>query len=144
MRADHYVAALDPGALARALRGAEDLSSRMAELDARSRVPPDAGCVHIRRKDHLRRPDGARHAGRAGCLLVRAEGSYWKAPMSLGTGKTREIPSVAFAIPDAPGILYGKPAHACTREEIVEEILVQSQTGAWRAPRVSHRGRADD
>ncbi len=146
VRADHYVAALDPGALVRVLRGAEDLSSRMAELDARSRVLQMQVAFTFDEKiiyegqTVLAMPDAP------WCLLVRAEGSYWKAPMSLGTGKTREILSAAFAIPDAPGILYGKPAHACTREEIVEEIWAQFKQarGVLRAFRTEDGRTIDD
>lgn len=145
VRADHYVTALDPGALAKLLRGADDLAGRMAELDARSKVLQmqvaftfDEKIVYDGQTIFVL-PDAPWG------LLVRAEGSYWKEAMSLGACKTREVLSAAFAVPDVPGILYGKPAHACTREQIVEEIWAQlgQATGALRAFRTED-GRSID
>ena len=48
--------------------------------------------------------------------------------------------------PGRPGILYGKPAHACTREEIVEEIWAQFKQarGVLRAFRTEEGRTIDD
>ena len=107
----------------------------MAELDARSRVLQMQVAFTFDEKIIYEGQTVFVMPDAPWGLLVRAEGSHWRDTMSLGSGKTREVLSAAFAVPDAPGILYGKPAHACTREEIVEEVWAQFKQahGALRA-----------
>ena len=145
VRADHYVAALDPGALARVLRGAEDLSSRMAELDARSRVLQIQVAFTFDEKiiyegqTVLAMPDAPWR------LLVRAEGST-KGANELRLGKTREIPLGGVRDPGRPRDPVWQARPRLTREEIVQEIWAQFKQarGVLRAFRTEDGRTIDD
>ena len=61
-------------------------------------------------------------------LTALTQGQFWAdrvIPRDYGDGEVKDILSVDISDWDAPGILYGKPAKECTREEIAAEVLAQ-------------------
>lgn len=57
------------------------------------------------------------------------QSKFWDAPFAetWGDGEARESLSVVISDWDTPGILYGKPAHKCTRGEVAREVWAQMQ-----------------
>jgi uncharacterized protein with NAD-binding domain and iron-sulfur cluster len=62
-------------------------------------------------------------------LASISQSRFWAAPFAAtwGDGGVQESLSVVVSDWDAPGVLYGKPARACTREEVAREVLAQMQ-----------------
>ncbi|KRB76059.1 FAD-dependent oxidoreductase [Nocardioides sp. Root190] len=61
-------------------------------------------------------------------LTALTQGAFWEDRVisrDYGDGEVVDILSVDISNWDAPGILYGKPAKECTRQEIAEEVLAQ-------------------
>ena len=57
-----------------------------------------------------------------------SQGQFWSRDLSTyGNGTVRDILSCDVSNWDAPGVLYGKPARACTEDEILAETWVQMQ-----------------
>lgn len=61
-------------------------------------------------------------------LTALTQGQFWadrQIPRDYGDGEVVDILSVDISNWDAPGILYGRTAKECTREEIAAEVLAQ-------------------
>ncbi|TQK70551.1 FAD-dependent oxidoreductase [Nocardioides sp. SLBN-35] len=61
-------------------------------------------------------------------LTALTQGQFWAdrvVSRDYGDGEVVDILSVDVSNWDAPGILYGKPAKECTRQEIADEVLAQ-------------------
>jgi uncharacterized protein with NAD-binding domain and iron-sulfur cluster len=59
-------------------------------------------------------------------LTSVSQGQFWNRDLSTyGTGAVRDIVSVDVSNWDAPGIVFGKPARQCTKDEIFKEIWEQ-------------------
>ncbi|MFW6866100.1 hydroxysqualene dehydroxylase [Nocardioides sp. CPCC 206347] len=61
-------------------------------------------------------------------LTALTQGQFWADRMisrDYGDGDIVDVLSVDISNWDAPGILYGKPAKQCTRQEIADEVLAQ-------------------
>jgi len=55
-----------------------------------------------------------------------SQGQFWSRDLSTyGNGAVRDIISADVSNWDAPGILYGKPARQCTKEQIFNEVWTQ-------------------
>jgi uncharacterized protein with NAD-binding domain and iron-sulfur cluster len=62
-------------------------------------------------------------------LTSISQGQFWNRDLSTyGGGAVRDIMSVDVSNWDTPGVLYGKTARQCTREEILDEIWQQMKT----------------
>ncbi len=64
-------------------------------------------------------------------LTALTQGQFWEDrefAEDYGDGEAVDCLSVDISNWDAPGILYGKPAKACTREEIAKEVWAQIKT----------------
>lgn len=61
------------------------------------------------------------------CLTSVSQAQFWPgyAWDETGNGEAREAFSVIASDWDAPGVLFGKPAKECTRQQIFEEVLAQ-------------------
>lgn len=58
-----------------------------------------------------------------------SQGQFWKRNLSAyGDGQVADIVSVAIADWTTPGILYGKTARECTRDEIAREVWAQMKS----------------
>ena len=61
-------------------------------------------------------------------LTSISQGQFWNRDLSAyGNGAVRDVLSVDVSNWDAPGILYGKTARQCTRDEIFAEVWAQMQ-----------------
>lgn len=62
-------------------------------------------------------------------LASISQSKFWRAPFAetWGDGQARESLSVVISDWDTPGLLYGKPARSCTREEVAREVWAQMQ-----------------
>ena len=59
-------------------------------------------------------------------LTSISQGQFWNRDLSTyGNGTVRDVLSVDVSNWDAPGILYGKPAKQCTKQEIFTEVWEQ-------------------
>ena len=59
-------------------------------------------------------------------LTSVSQGQFWNRDLSTyGNGAVRDVVSVDVSNWDAPGILFGKPARQCTKDEIFKEIWEQ-------------------
>ena len=59
-------------------------------------------------------------------LTSVSQGQFWKkAPTSYGDGTAKDVLSVDISNWDDPGILYGRPAKQCTKDEILDEVWAQ-------------------
>jgi uncharacterized protein with NAD-binding domain and iron-sulfur cluster len=59
-------------------------------------------------------------------LTSVSQGQFWKkAPTNYGNGTAKDILSVDISNWDDPGILYGRPAKQCTKDEILNEVWAQ-------------------
>lgn len=80
------------------------------------------------------------YVGEPWALTSINQASFWKRDFaaSYGDGLARDCLSVDVSNWDAPGILYGKTARQCTRQEIVNEVVAQIRhalpDGASRLP----------
>ncbi|MER6712047.1 FAD-dependent oxidoreductase [Streptomyces sp. NPDC006129] len=130
--ADHYVSALPVEharrTWGRALRAADP---QLARCDA---LQTDwmTGVMF-----YLRTPTPVVH-GHINCLdspwSVTAVGQaqFWDGrdfPRDYGDGRARDCLSAIISEWDKPGILYGKPAKECTKEEVVAELWAQLKDG---------------
>jgi uncharacterized protein with NAD-binding domain and iron-sulfur cluster len=62
-------------------------------------------------------------------LTSISQGQFWSRDLgTYGNGQVRDIISVDVSNWDAPGVLYGKPARQCTREQIFNEVWAQMKT----------------
>ncbi|MEU7137511.1 FAD-dependent oxidoreductase [Streptomyces sp. NPDC046261] len=61
------------------------------------------------------------------CLVSVSQGQFWREDFARtwGDGQVRDCLSVDINNWDAPGLLYGKPARRCTRQEIAREVWAQ-------------------
>ncbi len=67
-------------------------------------------------------------------LSALNQGQFWKSrdlARDYGDGTVRDILSVDISDWNTPGILYGKPAMDCTREQIAAETWAQIQAGLY-------------
>ncbi|MFJ5261582.1 FAD-dependent oxidoreductase [Streptomyces sp. NPDC088387] len=130
--ADHYVCALPVehalGTWGPALRAADPQLARCAAL----RTDWMTGVMF-----YLRTPTPVVH-GHVNCLdspwAVTAVGQaqFWDGrdfARDYGDGRARDCLSAIISEWDKPGILYGKPARACTQEEVVAELWAQLKDG---------------
>lgn len=71
-------------------------------------------------------------------LASISQSQFWRAPFAdtWGDGQAHESLSVVISDWDTPGLLYGKPAHACTREEVAREVWAQMQAHLNKAGEV--------
>ena len=62
-------------------------------------------------------------------LASISQSKLWRAPFAdtWGDGRAQESLSVVISDWDTPGILFGKPARACTRDEVAREVWAQMQ-----------------
>jgi uncharacterized protein with NAD-binding domain and iron-sulfur cluster len=59
-------------------------------------------------------------------LTSVSQGQFWKrSPTNYGDGTAKDVLSVDISNWDDPGILYGRPAKQCTRDEILDEVWAQ-------------------
>lgn len=61
-------------------------------------------------------------------LTALTQGQFWEdrtISRDYGNGEVVDVLSVDISNWDAPGVLYGKPAKQCTRQEIADEVLAQ-------------------
>lgn len=59
-------------------------------------------------------------------LTSVSQGQFWSRDLSTyGDGTVRDVLSVDVSNWDSPGVLYGKPARACTEQQILDEVWVQ-------------------
>ncbi|MCX6400085.1 MAG: FAD-dependent oxidoreductase [Propionibacteriales bacterium] len=61
-------------------------------------------------------------------LTALTQGQFWEdrtISRDYGNGEVVDVLSVDISNWDAPGILYGKPAKQCSRQEIADEVLAQ-------------------
>jgi uncharacterized protein with NAD-binding domain and iron-sulfur cluster len=59
-------------------------------------------------------------------LTSVSQGQFWKKGVSnYGNGTAKDVLSVDVSNWDDPGILYGKPARQCTKEQILNEVWAQ-------------------
>ncbi|HET7689911.1 MAG TPA: FAD-dependent oxidoreductase [Nocardioidaceae bacterium] len=67
------------------------------------------------------------YIGEPWALTSINQASFWGRDFAstYGDGSVRDCLSVDVSNWDAPGILYGKPAKECTRQEIVDEVIAQ-------------------
>lgn len=69
-------------------------------------------------------------------LSALNQAQFWKRrdiARDYGDGTVRDVLSVDISDWNTPGILYGKPAIACTREEIAAEVWAQIKAGLYGA-----------
>ncbi|AUG82012.1 FAD-dependent oxidoreductase [Kitasatospora sp. MMS16-BH015] len=131
VRADHYLSAL-PVEHARATWGPELRAAdpQLARCDA---IGTDwmTGIQY-----YLRRPVRLVH-GHAACLdspwsvTTVNQAQFWSRDFAAtyGDGTVRDCLSVCISEWDRPGILYGKTAKECTREEVAREVWAQCKRG---------------
>jgi len=63
-------------------------------------------------------------------LTSVSQGQFWKVPLSgFGDGTVKDIVSVDVSNWDSPGIVYGKTAKQCTKDEIFVETWEQMRQG---------------
>jgi uncharacterized protein with NAD-binding domain and iron-sulfur cluster len=80
------------------------------------------------------------YVGEPWALTSINQAAFWKRDFATayGDGTARDCLSVDVSNWDAPGILYGKTARECTRQEIVQEVIAQIRhalpDGASRLP----------
>ncbi|AHG03119.1 phytoene dehydrogenase [Halobacterium sp. DL1] len=143
--ADYYVAALPV-----------EVMRRLVTPDLRRAAPSLAGVDHVETawmngvQFYLDRdvPIVGGHAvyvDSPWALTSISQRQFWvdHDPVARSGGEVEGVLSVIASDWDTPGVLYGKPARECTREEVVEEIWaqVQSHLGPEELPdeaRVSH------
>ncbi|MEU1409553.1 FAD-dependent oxidoreductase [Streptomyces sp. NPDC005728] len=66
------------------------------------------------------------YAGQPWALTSISQAQFWNRDFSrYGDGKVRDCLSVDLSNWNAPGILYGKPAKQCSRQQIVDEVVAQ-------------------
>ncbi|MEU1826956.1 FAD-dependent oxidoreductase [Streptomyces abikoensis] len=70
-------------------------------------------------------------------LVSISQSKLWRAPFerTWGDGQVRESLSVDISDWETPGILYGRPARHCTREEVAREVWAQMRAHLGRAGR---------
>jgi uncharacterized protein with NAD-binding domain and iron-sulfur cluster len=125
--ADHYVAALPLEAITPLI------SDPMKEADPRL-----AGVAKLRNgwmsgiqlyfdRDVAFAHGHTMYADSPWALISIAQGQFWPGVdlAKRGDGTVRDILSLVISEWSAPGILYGKPASRCTREQIKDEVLAQ-------------------
>jgi uncharacterized protein with NAD-binding domain and iron-sulfur cluster len=62
-------------------------------------------------------------------LTSISQGQFWSRDLgTYGNGQVRDIISVDVSNWDAPGVLYGKTARQCTRQQIFDEVWAQMKT----------------
>jgi uncharacterized protein with NAD-binding domain and iron-sulfur cluster len=63
-------------------------------------------------------------------LASISQSQFWPAPFAdtWGDGQAQESLSVVVSDWNTPGLLYGKPARQCTRDEVAREVWAQMQT----------------
>lgn len=71
-------------------------------------------------------------------LTSISQGQFWKRDvLEYGAGNVADVLSVDISNWDAPGILYGKTAKQCTKEEIFNEVWAQAKSTldwGWAVP----------
>lgn len=125
--ADWFVAAVPADRAVRlwnaALRAADP---RLAAMD-RLQHTWSNGIQYFLRRPVAAFPGHVFHIDAPWKLASVVQSRFWDAPFAetWGDGQARESLSVVISDWDTPGLLYGKPARACTREEVAREVWAQ-------------------
>jgi uncharacterized protein with NAD-binding domain and iron-sulfur cluster len=108
-----------------ALRAADP---RLAAMDG-LRQTWSSGIQYFLRRPVSAPPGHVFHIDAPWKLASISQSRLWDAPFSgtWGDGRAQESLSVVISDWDTPGILYGKPARECTREEVSREVWAQMQ-----------------
>lgn len=108
-----------------ALRAADP---RLAGMDG-LRQTWSSGIQYFLRRPVRAAPGHVFHMDAPWKLASVAQSSFWDASFAdtWGDGRALESLSVVVSDWDTPGILYGKPARACTRDEVAREVWAQMQ-----------------
>jgi uncharacterized protein with NAD-binding domain and iron-sulfur cluster len=129
IEADWFVAAVPADRAVRlwdrALRAADP---RLAAMDG-LRHTWSSGIQYFLRRAVPTVPGHVFHIDAPWKLASVSQSRFWDAPFAAtwGDGRAQESLSVVISDWDTPGLLYGKPARGCTREEVAREVWAQMQ-----------------
>jgi uncharacterized protein with NAD-binding domain and iron-sulfur cluster len=127
--ADHYVNALSVEAIARVLDGAPERRRQLQELSELSRQTQVQVLYRLHDKLEHETPTILYFVDSPWQISTRFERSFAR-DHDGAPGADEELLAAGIGIWHRPGVVYGKPARACTREELVEEVWQQMR----RAP----------
>ncbi len=122
---DYYVNSLDVFSFGRLLYGVDSLKYEMAELSRRSYQIQPQVTFRLHEKVYFQEPSILMHLDTPWVIMWRPEGPLWDVPLGKGKSQPGELLSAGIGVWHRKGVLYDKPAHECTEQEIVDEVWHQ-------------------
>lgn len=127
--ADWFVAAVPADRAVRLWDGAlRTADPRLAAMDGLQHTWSN-GIQYFLRSPAPHSPGHVFHIDAPWKLASISQSAYWRAPFAdtWGDGGAQSSLSVVVSDWETPGVLYGKPAQQCTREEVAREVWAQMQ-----------------